>query len=134
MNLKNSLIILLVAVVAAYAAGRYLQPPKIETQYVDREIVKKDVKTVIKEVIKSDGSKETTTVIDDQSSEKKDTKYTVTVPVEKLYAVGIAAKIESITSTPNYVLQVSRRVLGPISTTISASTDKQFGLGVSYEF
>lgn len=133
-NFKNFAIILLVVGVGSYYVGRYLQTPQTKIEYVDREVVKKDVKTVIKEVTRPDGSKEVVTTIDDNSTEKKDLKKTIEIQQPKLYTVGLSAKFTSITSAPNYMLQVSKKVLGPIGVSLSASTDKQIGVGVTYEF
>ncbi len=133
-NVKNVLILLLVVGVSSYYTGRYVQPPQVKTEYVDREVVKKDVKTVIKEVVKSDGSKEIVTTIDDNSVEKKDVKQTIAVEKKRDYTVSVIAKTASITSAPSYAFQIDKRVVGPFGLTLSAATDKQFGIGLSYEF
>lgn len=115
-NIKTIAIVAIVLFVSGYGAGRYFQPPRIETkiEVQEKEVIKKDVVTVIKEITKPDGTKELVTVITDKSTEKKDKQFesVVSKPAEKQWLASVGVNPFAVTDT--YSAKIDRRVLGPI--------------------
>lgn len=138
-NLKQAGLALLIVGLAAYLYGRYMTPAKIETrtEIQEREVVKRDIVTVIREIINPDGTKEIVTTITDNTKEtKKSSSKTVQTDIKlaKDWAVGISAKTNIPYSNIEYSLSVDRRVFCNFFITGSISTDKQAGLGLKMEF
>ena len=101
MKYKTIAMISIVLALGGYAVGRYLQPPEVVTKEVEKikevEVVKRDVKTIIKEVVRPDGSKETVTTIDESTREntrrQTDTAKEVTVaPAKPQWKAGATVK------------------------------------------
>lgn len=65
--MKNYAIIALISALAGAAMTYYYQPTKIEIKEVEKEVIKNDIKTVIKEVKGADGKIETVTEIIDNT-------------------------------------------------------------------
>jgi hypothetical protein len=125
-----------------YAFGRYAQPAKVVTKEVkviqQVETVKHDVQTVIKEVVKKDGTKETVTVIEDKSKDYTQTK-TKDHVTQTTSNVKPQWRVQGLVGTdlnfqPIYGAGIERRIVGPVSAGIYANTKKQVGLSVSLEF
>lgn len=142
MSTKYTIIIIIIVGAVAYASGRYLQPPKTITKEVqvvkEVEVVKRDVRTVIKEVSRPDGTKIRETVIEDKSKEakNKDQTNTSTKLVESLkpqWKVQGLVGINEI-SNPTYGVGVERRIIGPVFAGVWVNTQKQYGVSVSLEF
>lgn len=127
-------------VVLALGLGIYVgksQYSKTETVEVEKEVIKRDVVTVVKEVVRPDGTKETETTTIDKSKEKKDTLTSVaTGTIKPDWHISISASAASVAeiSSPAYGFQIERRILGPFSAGLRIQTDKQIGLVVGYEF
>ena len=113
--------------------SKFLFPTiKERTVEIEKESTQKDVQTIVKEIIKADGSKEIITTIVDKSKENKESVKTVTISKSDWHA-SIAAL------TPNvkdiyYQVHVERRVLGDIYVGGLINTNKQFGISVGMEF
>lgn len=136
-NVKQFGLALLIVGVSAFWYGKNSVKPEIRTEVQEKEVVKRDIVTVIREILNPDGTKEVVTTITDNTKEtKKSSSQTVAtdIKVAKDWAIGLNVKSSSLLEKPDYVLSIDRRVLGPFSATISASTDKQFGLGLKMEF
>ena len=69
--LRNGLILAVIGLVG-YGIGRYAQPGKVEVKETIKEVIKKDVVTVVKEIVRPDGTKETETTTTDRSTETSD--------------------------------------------------------------
>lgn len=143
MNLKYSLLTALLIGLAGYATGRYLQPAEIITKQVEVvkeiEVVKRDVKTVIKEVVRQDGSKETITTIDESTRERthKDTdtrKEVIQTAQKPQWEFGIMTKISIDKPIPTYGAQIERRIVGPFSVGLQAWSDASIGASINVEF
>jgi len=106
----------LILLALGYGVGRYVQPAKEITkiEQVEKEVIKKDVVTVTKEVTRPDGTKETVTTTTDNSVEQKDKQFesTVSKPTEKQWLIGLG--VNPIKYTETYSVRVDRRVLGPL--------------------
>lgn len=137
--------LILPATVIVFGIGIYtgkLFYAKTETIEIEREVIKRDTVTVIKEIVRPDGTRETETISTDKSKESKDSKTSVIVaappqPQWHLSISGAANLQNSINVLPSsmvYGLQIERRILGPFSIGARIQTDKQIGLVVGYEF
>lgn len=138
-------IVAILLLLLAYAGGRYLQPAKIETviqeKIVTKEVIKKDVVTEIREIVKPDGTKETVTIIKDKTEIAKDTQKDL--KVDKIIVNSKPnfklAGLTGIDANPNgntiiYGISVEKRIFGPVSAGIWGLTNKTGGLSVSVEF
>lgn len=139
MNTKAILLASFVLLFVGFLGGRYLAPPKEITkiEVEEREVIRKDIQTVIKEVVRPDGTKETTTTTTDNSVEKKDRKSEMLVQkqAEKQWLISAGASRASFTQQDTlYQVMAQRRVLGPVFAGVSVSTDKQVGLVLTAEF
>ncbi len=136
MNLKAIVIYSVVLVALSVAGTRYLWP-QIETQtkIEEKEVVRTDVRTVIREVVKPDGSKETVTEIIDKSKQSS-TKESLQITTRKndwFVTAGVAAELGNF-QQQTYNLQVNRRILGPIFLGVSGNTRREVGVAVGFEF
>lgn len=136
-NLKVAAIYTVVVVALAVGATKRLWPT-IDTKLTiqEKEVVKKDIQTVIKEVVRPDGTKETVTTIVDKSKESssKTLEQIITKKNDWFVAAGIEAGSLSEIANPIYRLEVNRRVLGDIYVGVSATTNKSVGLQVGFSF
>jgi len=131
-DLKNKLAV--VVALATLTLGVYLGRTYFpKTQVVEKEVIKKDIQTVVKEIVRADGTKETVTTIVDNSTESS--SRTVQAPaLPKKWKVGATVDKSSILGTPVYGVQIDRRIIGPVFAGIKVNTDKQIGIGISVEF
>ena len=137
--IKQLLIVSAIMLAVGFLGGRYVAPPKeiTKVEVQEREVIKKDVVTVVKEVTRPDGSKETTTTTTDKSTEKKDkeAESIVSKPVEKQWFVTAgASKDLSDFEKTIYQAGVNRRILGPIYVGIQANTNQEIGINIGMEF
>lgn len=133
-----ALAVVIAAALGGWATRKFYPDIQTKTEFVEKEVVKKDIVTVVKEIIRPDGTKETVTETTDKSVEKKDTKDTkvVAAPKKPDWLVGAAVFSPKFSdfSKPDYGIQVSRRVLGPAFLGGSYKTDGSFGLHIQVEF
>jgi hypothetical protein len=125
----------IVAFVIALGLGYYLGTSygaKTEVKTVEKEIVKTDVVTRIVETERPDGSKSKETTIVDRSRETKKSSATITVSAPPpANRVGISALFNE---PREYELRYERRLAGPLWLGISANTKQVYGVSVAYEF
>jgi hypothetical protein len=137
-RLLTKLSIVLVALVIGYAVGRHLQPAKIETREVVKEVekIKRDVVIVEKKITRPDGTiveeKTTTDKSKSETSKSSDKRTVVSNRNNWLVGAGIEGQISEL--TPVYRFEVQRRILGPILVGASARTDGYVGAILSVEF
>lgn len=139
MELKTTLIITAVVGIIAYSVGRWAVPPKIETkiEVVEKEVIKRDVQIVEREVKQPDG----TTIIDrttvDRSTkltDKESTKETIVTNLPKWHvSAGVIASLDSL-KTPSYIITVEKNLFATVSVGLTATTDKQVGVVLGYSF
>lgn len=65
--MKNYILIALISLLAGATITYYYQPTKVEIKEVEKEVIRNDIKTVIKEVKGADGKIETVTEIIDNT-------------------------------------------------------------------
>lgn len=143
MEVKYIVIAVLAVGGLGYATGRYLQPAKVEIRIEEKikevEVVKHDVRTVIREVTRPDGTKETETVIEDKTqesrqkeSERKEEK--IVTNDKPQWKANVLLTTKQGLLGPAYGASVERRILGPIFAGAFANTDKVIGVTVGIEF
>ena len=135
MNYKLLGIYTLVIIAVSVGVTKRLWPT-IDSQIKieEKEVIKKDVQTIIKEIIRPDGTKETQTVIVDHSKESstKTLEQTITKKNDWYVAAGAETKLSDL--VPVYKLEVNRRVLGDIFVGATANTQGTVGLQVGFQF
>jgi len=132
-EVKSVAITALVALLIGAGLGSQLFPKTKEVEVV-KETTKTDIVTVTKEVIRPDGTKESTTTTTDKSVEKKSATATK-VTAQSKWAVGVtAAKGLDTLQETLYTVNVDYRLAGPLFLKATVSTDKQLGVGVQIEF
>jgi len=126
-----------------YAFGRYFQPPQVVTKEVEVikevEVVKREVKTIIKEVTRPDGTKETTTTIDENTKEttRKDQNRqneTIVTAQKPQWKVDLMVKASLTNIIPVYGASVQRRILGPMFVGVQGWGDQSAGVSLGMEF
>ena len=150
---KKYKLIAIVAIVALLV-GRYVLQPKVKVKIVEKTVYvevfkekkeeKKKVKTTIEERINTDGSKETTTVITDDSTSTTQTNRDVKIDSEKSIVKstgsGLSLSLLAIKDIPNpsepisFGAVISVPVFGNLNATGMVTTEKQVGLGLGITF
>ncbi len=132
--LRNGILLVLIIAIIGGFLHYYSGQVSEKTEVVNKDTIKKDVVTVTKEIVKPDGTKETTTVTTDTSTEKKSEKDITTSAAKSqwLVAVGVNRTID----TPDliYNLHVQRRILGPLFVGANVDTRKTVGVSIGMEF
>jgi hypothetical protein len=121
---KPRLICLLAGVLLGSALVLRFKEPQIVT--VDK--IQNRVRVVTRIDQRPDGSK--TTVITKDSA--KTEMHLTSKPVKKDWIVGATSSL--LEPVPVFTLQVSRRILGDIYLGVYARTDREFGLGLTFQF
>jgi hypothetical protein len=127
------------AIIAALGFGIYIGKSyysRTETVEVEKEVIRKDIQTVVREIVRPDGTRSTETVTTDKSKEKRDSQASTTVVAPPLPNWHISASYARTLENPApvYGLQVEKRLLGPFSVGLRAQSDKYVGLVIGYEF
>lgn len=147
MSTKTKIVSVLVALIAAFSAGRWLSPERIVTKTVTIEVEKKqtntekdkDTHTVVVETRKPDGTTEKTTTIDtaahtdtkttDMTKTDTEMDKTVTYSESKttiLFTYGFVLG----SASPTYGGSVSRPVFGPLSLGVSGNSSGLVSVGI----
>lgn len=107
-----------------------------ETTTQEQDTTKKDVVTIIKEVTRPDGSKETTTTVTDHTkeTENKQSSATVIVPVVAMNKASVSVLSSSFKDVDSYTLSYERRLAGPIWVGANYNTKQIYGLSIGMEF
>lgn len=134
MTKRNIAIAAIVCAVLGYSFGRYAQPTKVETVEVTKEVVKRDVVTVVKEVVRPDGTKETETTTTDKTTETSNTSNSTKTAQRSAYKVNVMAGYLSDKGKTEYGIMVQKNFMGPISLGAYATTEKTVGVTVGLEF
>lgn len=136
MNLRNTIILMVLVAAASAGLTRYYFP-QIEFKNTEtvKEVVRNDVRTIVKEVTKPDGSKEVVTEIIDKSTKKESSTSETMKAAQKQWLVGAGARVK-LSDRDNivYELEAHRRILGPFYLGGKVGSDKSIGLSVSMEF
>ena len=131
-NIKVISITALVLFAVGYGVGRYVQPAKeiTKVEIQEKEVIKNNVVTQIKEITKPDGTKETVTVVVDKSESKKDKQIesVISKNTEKQWLIGIGVNPLSYYET--YSFKVDRRILGNVFIGAQYIRNKQDNIGL----
>ena len=133
--MKNILLTGAICLILGVGLGSQIFPRiKTETVETEKEVVRKDVVTVVKEVIRPDGTKETTSTTTDKTKENKSATVT-SKTLASNYHISISAttndiKLQEIV----YGVQVQKRIAGPLFLGLTVNTQKQAGISVGMEF
>lgn len=125
-------------VVAALAVGATKRLwPTIDTKVTvqEKEVIRKDVQTVIKEVVKPDGTKETVTTIVDKSKESsiKKSEEIVMKKNDWFVAAGAEMRLNDL-QNPVYKIEANRRILGDIYLGGTVNTQGAVGIQIGFSF
>lgn len=123
----------LVLLLIGFAFGKYNTKPEIKEVVKEVEVEKKSVETIIKEIIKKNGTKETVTTIKDNSvtSTKKEVSKEANPSKPQWKAQALYGLVDKKTV---YGLGIERRILGPISAGAFGLTNSTYGISLSLEF
>lgn len=130
-NLKNLAIALFIGIIAGGILTKHFFP-NVETKEVEKEVIKKDIVTITKEVIRPDGTKEVVTTTTDKSTEKKDK--TIVQYDKKEYHISASVSRQSLTSKDVYGIQVEKKVFGDMTVGARIDTEKNIGVVVGISF
>lgn len=131
MNWKYLVIIVAGALGAGYWAGSQFSAKSV-TQTQEQDSTKKNVVTIVKEIVKPDGTKQIETTIVDRSKEQKTSLSSET---EVAPLPGYRVSVAILKADKNiYQLSAERRLLGPYWMGVSYNTQNQFGLSLGMEF
>lgn len=148
-----------VGLATAFAAGRYTLPTKIKTEIktvtVEKIVYKKAIesqknthkKTMVVEIIKPTGEKQTTTVTTDESVsdkktvadkttdtiQKQDAKQEVTGSVSKV-TISALGGVNIETGLPTYGASITKPILGPVTVGIFGLSNGTAGASVGITF
>jgi dsRNA-specific ribonuclease len=127
-------IILVVAALSAAVTKFYFPSIEEKTQTVEKEVVKNNIVTVVKEVTRPDGTKEVITETVDKSTTKSSSKDTVVkYDVTSKYIFG-GGVISNFKDKPEYEVSAGMRVFGPVFGQIKYQTNGYVGANLLIEF
>lgn len=129
---------LLVGAVSAAAGAsvtRYYFP-KVEFRNVEvtKEVVKNDIRTVIKEVVRPSGEREIVTETIDRSIKRESASVETVVTAKPQWFFDFGVRRPPAELDAVYDFQVHRRILGPFFVGARASTDRTVGVSIGIEY
>lgn len=135
MNTRTTIILLIVVAVTSAGITRYFFP-QVEFKNTEtvKEVVRNDIKTIVRTIERPDGTKESTTETSDRSV-RRETSTSETILAAKkqwMFDVGARSKVTELNLV--YDLQVQRRIIGPFFLGAKASTDQSVGVSIGMEF
>jgi hypothetical protein len=135
-TLKSVAIYTLVIAALAVSATKYMWPTvQTQVKVEEKEVIKKDVRTVIKERTRPDGTTEKETVIVDNSKESSTKTFEQKIMKKNDWFVAGGVEARNLQfNDPIYRVEVNRRVLGDIFVGVSANTDRSLGVQVGFSF
>jgi len=136
MNLRNTIILMVLVAAASAGITRYYFPQlEFKNTETVKEVVRNDVRTIVKEVVRPDGSKEIVTEVIDKSTKKESSTSETIKAAQKQWLVSIGARAKlSDRDALTYELEAQRRILGPFYLGGKIGSDKSIGLSVGMEF
>ncbi len=138
MSARNVLILSVILCVVTFVTTRYYFPQvETKTEVVEKEVVRTDIRTIVKEIVKPDGTKEKITEIIDKTKRTDESKKTDIKIAKKDWHVSVLHTRNVSENESGYTLNVSRRQLGPWYLTGSVGrigNDTNLGIGISAEF
>lgn len=135
MNIRNTLILLVLVAAASAGLTRYYFPQvEFKNVEVTKEVIKNDIRTIVKEVIRPDGTKEIITETTDKSVKRESSTSETMIASKKQWMFDLGARRALSAPEIMYDLQVQRRILGPFFLGAKASTDHTVGVSIGMEF
>lgn len=136
MSTRNTIVLLIIVAVASAGITRFYFPAiEFKNTETTKEVIRNDVRTIIKEVTRPDGTKETVTETTDKSVKKESSTSETIIAAKPQWMFGVGARIKpSDSQVVMYDLELQRRILGPFFLGGKLSTDKSVGVSVSMEF
>lgn len=138
MDWKYIVASLVAVLLIGYSIGRYVNPPKeiTKVEVQEREVVRKDVQTIVKEITRPDGTKETVTETTDKSVEKKDKSIeSIAIkPLEKQWHASLGAERNFTEEKNIYSMTIERRIFLSGFAGVRVNTEKEVGLVLGMEF
>jgi hypothetical protein len=132
--MKQLVIAGLVSFVAGAAIGKYFWPNvKVRTEIQEKEVIRKDIRTVTRTIKRPDGTKETVRESVDNSVQNSSRTAVHTVAGKPNWNLGVSVAAKVTELQPIYGLQASRRIIGPFFVGATANTVGQFGLLLEIE-
>jgi len=136
MTIRNTTILVIIMCVITAIVTRYYFPQvQTKTEIVEKEVVRNNIKTIIKEIVRNDGTKETITEIIDKTKKQAESSKTETKILAKNWMASLT--YNKSLDADGYQLSVSRRQLGPLFLTGNLATfdgEFQMGIGLGMEF
>lgn len=134
MNYKTLLSYLAIALLSVALTRYYYPRVDVQTVETTKDVIKTDIRTVVKVVERPDGSKETVTeTVDNTTRTTKDTKSHTEIK-QKDWVLTVGARTQLTALEPVYLVVVQRRVLGPVFSGLAADTKGSIGLTIGLEF
>lgn len=136
MNLRNTIILMVLVAAASAAVTRYYFP-QVEFKNTEtiKEVVRNDIRTIVKEITKPDGSKEVITETTDKSTKKETSKSDTMIAAKSQWLLSVGARTKlSERDTLIYEFEAQRRILGPFYLGGKVGTDKSVGVSIGMEF
>lgn len=135
MSTRNTIILVILVAVASAGLTRYYFP-QVEFKNTEtvKEVVRNDIRTIVKEVVRPDGTKEIITETTDKTVKKEESKNETIIAAKPQWMFDIGARTNLSDRDIYYDLQVQRRVLGPFFLGAKLSTDKSIGVSIGMEY
>lgn len=134
-NILKKLAIGVAILLVGVAIGYSSKEPDVKIQEKEVEVVRKDIVTVIKEISKPDGSKETVTTITDKSKENKTSERTLEVVAERYWKANVGVgKNWMGQSGYHYSLGIERKIYKNLWIGAEGSTRGDFGISIGVEW
>ncbi len=130
MNYKLIAGIALICFIAGFAVS-HKYAPVIKTEIQEKEVIKNNVVTVVKEIVKPDGTKEVDTTTTDTSTSVATSDSKQEAPAQHNWFVAAGRRVAL---EPIYTLEINRRMLGPLTLGIHGATDGLLSVQVGFEF
>ena len=127
--------LLVVAGLSAALTKFYFPNVEEKTQTIEKEVVKKDIVTVVREVTRPDGTKEVVTETVDKSTSKSTNKEVAVkydVTSEYIFGVGVVTQTKEL--KPEYSISAGKRIFGPIFGQVEYQTNGYIGVKALIEF
>lgn len=151
MSTKTKVIIVVVAMAASFALGRYTVPEKkteekrtvVEKRKKKRKDTRKKVEIIKKEVIKPDGTKTVDTVINkttdtttktEEKGRKEDTSKVVTIRGDSKATISILNGIDINSWNYVYGASLTKPVLGPFTLGVFGMSNGTAGASIGLTF
>lgn len=131
MTKKTALLITLSVALLAYAFGRYAQPEKVVVKEV--EVVKRDVRTVVKTVKQPDGTVIRERVTEDKTQTAKSNE-TVTVNQGSKVKLNALVGWSFDERKEVYGVMIQKDMFGPVSIGAFGLSDKTVGITIGISF